>query len=146
MQRNTPITIYNPTSIRLRSSRARNKKVLMGQGLCIGIYDITEIGDAEVRCGTGVPVLSVVFRVIVFGPFIGEVLSGVVASVDEHGVRVSLGFSADVIIPCEMFQQPAEYVPHSQTWVCTFINELEDGTKAPQPSPPQHHTVFICMT
>ena len=40
-----------------------------------------------------------------------------------------MGFTADVIIPCEMFQQPAEYVAHEKSWVCTFINELEDGTK-----------------
>lgn len=105
-------------------------KVIMRQGLCIGFYDIVDIGDAEVRCGAGVPVMDVRFRIIVFSPAPLEVLSGIVDQADEYGLRVSLGFTNDVIIPCEMMQQPAEWVAHDSMWTCTFTQESEDGTMA----------------
>jgi len=102
-------------------------KVLMREGLSIGIYDITRTGVAEVRCGKGTPELNVEFRVIVFGPWIGEILTAEVCAIDEFGVRLTMGFTSDIIIPAEMFHQPAEYIPHSQSWDFTFMNEAGEA-------------------
>jgi DNA-directed RNA polymerase III subunit RPC8 len=44
--------------------------------------------------------MLVTFRLIVFRPFIGEVLSGKVLSQSPLGIRVSMGFFDDITIVC----------------------------------------------
>lgn len=45
---------------------------------------------------------------MVFRPFVGEVLVGRVAQSSEGGLRVSLGFFDDIIVPSFLLQTPSE--------------------------------------
>ena len=45
---------------------------------------------------------------MVFRPFVGEVLVGRVAQSSEGGLRVSLGFFDDIIVPSYLLQTPSE--------------------------------------
>ena len=65
----------------------------------MGIFDIVEIGDAYVFPGKGEPTIKVCalpvigmlskvqvqFRIVVFRPFVGEVIVGTVCSLNEEG-------------------------------------------------------------
>ncbi len=75
-------------------------RVLPSVGLVVAVRDILETGDAVVHPGReGTAHVSAVFRAIVFRPFPGEVLEGAVRSASPEGVRVSLSFFDDVLVP-----------------------------------------------
>ena len=90
-------------------------KVLHDVGLCVAVFDLVEVGEGKVRYGDGClwykrlcsPILSlnlplsfwgfvladpellfvVTFRMVVFRPFVSEVLLAKVKSSDEDGIR-----------------------------------------------------------
>lgn len=82
-------------------------------GLCICLYDILYCGKALIRHGDGCAYLPVKFRLIVFRPFIGEILTGKIQSLSHLGMKgfifrnnkpfnlkiVSMGFFDDIFIP-----------------------------------------------
>ncbi|KAK7061107.1 DNA-directed RNA polymerase III complex subunit Rpc25 [Paramarasmius palmivorus] len=94
-------------------------KVLHDVGLCISVFDITEAGEGKVRYGDGFLWYRVVFRMVVFRPFIGEVLVGKVKSSDPESIRVSLGFFDDIYIPSIYLPQPSTFDPteRSHFWL-----------------------------
>lgn len=63
-----------------------------------------EAGDPYVHCGEASAYVKVRFRLIIFRPFIGEVLEGKVRSSSEEGIHVSLGFFDDILIPPSCMQ------------------------------------------
>ena len=82
-------------------------KVLHGVGLCMSVFDLSEVGEGKVRYGDGClwykgafaddlvlvrfaqlsTVISVVLRLVVFRPFASEVILARVKSSDEEGIR-----------------------------------------------------------
>ena len=84
-------------------------KVLHDVGLCVAVFDLVEVGEGKVRYGDGclwykrlcVPTIRsthptysgdlssfvVTFRMVVFRPFVSEVLLVKVKSSDEDGIR-----------------------------------------------------------
>ena len=92
----------------------------MDAGLVVCRYgDALEVGDGVLVAGDGAAHHEVVFRLIVFRPFVDEVLVGTVAESTEEGVRVSLGFFEDVWIPGPRMQKPSHYEKESGLWVWT---------------------------
>lgn len=61
---------------------------------------------------------------IVFRPFIGEVIEGKVRSSSEEGIHVSLGFFDDIIIPPACMQPDTAFDPAEQVWAWSY-----QGTK-----------------
>ena len=82
-------------------------KVLHDVGLCMSVFDLSEVGEGKVRYGDGClwykgaftddlvlvrfaqlsTVISVVLRLVVFRPFASEVILARVKSSDEEGIR-----------------------------------------------------------
>ncbi|KAG4306329.1 hypothetical protein PORY_000317 [Pneumocystis oryctolagi] len=62
-------------------------KVMINTGLCICLFDILYCGKALIKYGDGSAYVSVKFRLIVFRPFIGEVLTGKIQSVSHLGIK-----------------------------------------------------------
>lgn len=50
-------------------------KVISKLGLCISIYDIRKIDGGFISPGEGASTYTVEFRMIVFRPFVGEIIS-----------------------------------------------------------------------
>jgi DNA-directed RNA polymerase III subunit RPC8 len=65
--------------------------VIMNVGLCICLYAFGEIGDAYIYPSDGSAHYKADFKLLVFRPFIGEVLTGTIMSCTEEGLKVSLG-------------------------------------------------------
>lgn len=82
-------------------------KVLADVGLCLTVYDFVSIGDALIHPSDGTAHTQVEFRMVVFRPFVGEVLKGKIVSCDEDNVRVSMGFMEDILIPSFALQSPS---------------------------------------
>jgi DNA-directed RNA polymerase subunit E'/Rpb7 len=102
-----PSTFSQPTDQALISvlNKKYANRVLHDVGLCVCVFDLLELSDGRVRYGDGclwhkgvspakrdftsqhnAPVL---FRLVVFRPFISEVIFGKVKSSSEDGIRGS---------------------------------------------------------
>lgn len=55
-----------------------------------------------------------------FRPFIGEILVGRLKSCNREGLRVSLGFTDDIIIPEHALQDPSFYDEAEKLWLWKF--------------------------
>ena len=102
-------------------------KILVDAGLCISFYDFMEIGDPFVYPAEGSSHQQVKFRLAVFRPFAGEILTGRVFESNKDGLKISLGFFSDIKIPSNLLQSPSSFDPFTNLWTWKYENE-EDTT------------------
>lgn len=95
----------------------RSLQVISNQGLCVTVYDILRVGEAHLRPSSACQHVSVEFRLVMFRPFVGEILTGTVVSCDEEGVRISMGFFDEVHAPSRLLQDPARWSSEENLWV-----------------------------
>ncbi|KAG0045780.1 DNA-directed RNA polymerase III subunit rpc25 [Gryganskiella cystojenkinii] len=106
-------------------NRKYANKVLQDVGLCIAMHDILSASEGFIHHGDGCSYVTVEFRMVIFRPFIGEVLTGRIRSCNEDGVRVTLGFFDDIFIPGSYLQEKSEFDSQEQLWVWVYDqNEL----------------------
>jgi DNA-directed RNA polymerase III subunit RPC8 len=89
-------------------------------GLCICIFDFLEIGDPYIYPGEGSSIQTVQFRLVVFRPYVGEILVGKISSSNKEGVRISLGFFDDIFVPATLLQNNSVFNSQSGVWVWTW--------------------------
>lgn len=109
-------------------------------GLCIALFDLISVGDEYIFPSDGGSHIQVEFRLMVFRPFVGEVLTGKIRSCNQHGIMgsfislfsclacsfaVSLEFFEDVIIPLEHLKSGTGFNTREQVWIWHF-----DGNEA----------------
>ncbi|KAK9366323.1 RNA polymerase III subunit Rpc25-domain-containing protein [Lipomyces kononenkoae] len=99
-------------------------KVVQDVGLCLCLFDILEVGDGLIRHGDGGAYINTVFRLIVFRPFVGEVLVGWISSCSEEGIRVRMDFFDDIFIPKEYLFEGCIFVPSEQAWIWRTEHDL----------------------
>ncbi|KAG5520257.1 hypothetical protein PMAC_001336 [Pneumocystis sp. 'macacae'] len=92
-------------------------KVMINTGLCICLFDILYCGKALIKHGDGSAYVPTKFRLIVFRPFIGEVLTGKIQSMSHSGIKVSLGFFDDIFIPKGLLWKNSEFDIDEQRWI-----------------------------
>ncbi|KAI5237641.1 hypothetical protein E4T43_07933 [Aureobasidium subglaciale] len=86
-------------------------KVIHKVGLCVALYDILQTSEGLIGHGTGIVNVNVDFRMIVFRPFKGEILTGKIMSSSDMGIRISMGFFDDIYVPTPgMIFDPAKYI------------------------------------
>ena len=74
-------------------------KVIPDLGLVVTLYEVNSIKGGIIYAGDGAAHYEVEFKMVVFSPFVNEILVGKVYSLtDENGIRVSLGFFDDLIV------------------------------------------------
>ena len=73
-----------------------NKKyanhVIQNVGLAICLYDLISLDESCIYQGEGDAYTRVRFRLIVFSPFLGEVLEGTIKDQDKDGIDASFDF------------------------------------------------------
>ena len=126
-----PSMFYQPTmmSVHDEIDKKYPNRVIMDVGLVICRYgDVLQIGDGVCVPGDGAAHHEVVFRLVVFRPFVEEVCVGTIQSCDEEGIMVSLGeFFYDIFIPAYWMLRPSSYDKESELWVWTPDYDDEDG-------------------
>ncbi|XAR61141.1 DNA-directed RNA polymerase [Bertholletia excelsa] len=100
-------------------------KVIANLGLCISLYDIRSIDGGFIFPGDGASTYTVHFRLIMFRPFIGEVIGAKLKESDSNGLRLSLGFFEDIYIPAHLLPNPSHFRPDQANpkqirWVWEF--------------------------
>jgi len=85
-------------------------KILPDVGLCVAIYDFISIGDPHIYPNQqGSCFVETTFRLMVFRPFVGEIISGrIMASDPEQGLKIAIGFFNDIYIPPYLLAQPCK--------------------------------------
>ncbi|CAA0832157.1 RNA polymerase Rpb7 N-terminal domain-containing protein [Striga hermonthica] len=86
-------------------------KVIQDLGLCVSLYDIQSINGGFVYPGDGASTYTVVFRLVMFRPFVGEVISARLMESTKDGLRLSLGFFEDVYVPVPCLNSPNHSEP-----------------------------------
>nr|XP_043637340.1 DNA-directed RNA polymerase III subunit RPC8 [Erigeron canadensis] len=102
-------------------------KVIANVGLCISVYDIKSIKNGFIFPNEGAPTYTVEFRLIIFRPFIGEIISAKLIDSTADGLRLSLGFFDDIYIPELLMPEPSVAEPseakNQVLWKWTFNDE-----------------------
>ncbi|XP_044758723.1 DNA-directed RNA polymerase III subunit RPC8 [Coccinella septempunctata] len=101
-------------------------KVLICVGLCIALYDITDIGESFIKPGEGATYTKVTFRYIIFRPSMEEILVGKVKSVSREGIHVTLGFFDDIHIPPKYIPYPSRFSEDDQAWIWEYVTAEGD--------------------
>eukprot|EP00850_Spirogloea_muscicola_P021737 SM000260S09933 [mRNA] locus=s260:152288:154296:+ [translate_table: standard] len=73
-------------AVRAELRRAYIDKVIRDVGLVVALYDVQSVTGGFVYPGDGAPRFTVAFRLVVFRPFVGEVLLGKLRSADTSGL------------------------------------------------------------
>lgn len=102
-------------------------KVVLNVGLCICMWNIEKIEESFLFPGDGASHTPVVFRYVVFRPFIEEILLGKIRCCSQEGVHVSLEFFDDILIPPTALQHPSRFDETEQVWVWEY--DMGDGEK-----------------
>merc|ERR1711939_1015711 len=98
--------------------------VVKNVGLGICVYSIDKIWKGYILPTTGDCHAKVLFKLVIFKPFVGEILIGKLRSSDKSGIVVSLDFFDDVVISAGNLLQPAHFKPETNQWYWQF-NEHE---------------------
>ncbi|KAL5792818.1 hypothetical protein ACOSP7_001412 [Xanthoceras sorbifolium] len=102
-------------------------KVIANLGLCISVYDISEIEGGFIFPGEGASTYSLKCRLIMFRPFVGEIIAAKLNESNSNGLRLSLGFFDDIYIPCHLLPSPSHSKPdpaerYEVNWIWKFGN------------------------
>ncbi|CAO1624024.1 unnamed protein product [Sympodiomycopsis kandeliae] len=127
-------TSYSSLSLAINTKYAN--KVIPDIGLCISLFDILESSEGRVKWGDGGLWHTIKCRLVVFRPFVGEVLVGKVMSSDENGIRVSMGFFDDIHIPLHLLPLPNAFDHQERAFFWLFDPSdpsfEQDPLQAPQ--------------
>lgn len=94
-------------------------KVIANLGLCVSVYDIQSIEGGFIFPGDGCSTYEVIFRLLMFRPFIGEIITGKIEESDANGLRLSLGFFNDIYVPVHLLRHPCQLGPEG-IWIWTY--------------------------
>ncbi|XP_073302736.1 uncharacterized protein [Primulina huaijiensis] len=110
-------------------------KVIQSLGLCVSVYDIRSIDGGFISPGDGASTYTVRFRLVMFQPFVGEVISARLKESNKDGLRLSLGFFEDIYVPVPLLPSPNHSEPDPEQkdgirWIWEYEGENYpiDGT------------------
>lgn len=95
-------------------------KVIPDLGLVVTLYDIQSIEGGFIYPSDGAAFFKTKFRVVVFRPFVGEIIVGKLKSCSREGLKVSLDFFHDIFVPEHALQEPSLYVEAEKLWMWQF--------------------------
>lgn len=99
-------------------------KVVPHVGLCISVYDVLEVAEGQLRPGDGGSYVRVICRLLVFKPFVGEIVTGWISQCTSEGVKVSLlGLFDEIFIPKNLLFEGSYYSPVDSAWVWPMDEE-----------------------
>lgn len=106
-----------PQVLRDELHKKYSNKVISNLGLALEVWDILAIADGLLKPGDGGAYVDVQFRVVVWKPFIGEILTGWVADCSAEGIKVRMEFFDEVFIPKDYLFEGCTFKPVEKAWV-----------------------------
>ncbi|KAF8248720.1 hypothetical protein K440DRAFT_649790 [Wilcoxina mikolae CBS 423.85] len=96
-------------------------KVVYNVGLCICLFDIVKVSEGKVGHGSGSAHINVQFRLIVFRPFKGEVMTGRISSSSQSGINVRTEFFDEIFIPHTYLFEGMNFDLKENVWI--WVND-----------------------
>ncbi|TIA91800.1 hypothetical protein E3P99_00901 [Wallemia hederae] len=93
-----------------------SNKILQDVGLSISLHSILESSQGYIEHSNGNVYYKVTFNLIVFRPFIGEILLAKVNSTNKDGILASVDFFNDIWIPKEQLPEISQFDPAENTF------------------------------
>ncbi|KAM0792008.1 hypothetical protein ACM66B_007119 [Microbotryomycetes sp. NB124-2] len=122
-------------AIRQEIERRYANKVIPNVGLCVSLMDILDSTEGAVLYGDGCLYYKCEFRLIMFRPFIGEIILARVRTQNEEGVRLSIGFFDDIFVPASLLQEWSAFNPAKRAFF--WIPDDTDNPRNPPPTDQQ---------
>nr|CAG4635060.1 EOG090X0DHL [Alona affinis] len=98
-------------------------KVVLNVGLCIALWDITKRGKSFILPSDSGHHTKVELRLVVFRPFLDEILVGKIKSCNKDHVQVTLSFFDDIFIPAEYLPDNSKFVEEENLWAWVYQND-----------------------
>ncbi|RPB02305.1 hypothetical protein L873DRAFT_449717 [Choiromyces venosus 120613-1] len=113
-----PPTFTHPTATALEDqiNAKYANKVVHNIGLCISLFDLSKVSEGMIGQDGGAHA-NVEFRMIVFRPFKGEVLTGRISSATAAGVKVRTDFFDEVFVPAGGLFDGCLFDGKEQVWI-----------------------------
>lgn len=92
-------------------------KIIPKLGLVISIFDIIEFDTGLFRPGDGAMYVNVTCRLVIFKPFVGEVLTGWIEKCTEDGIKVNIGFFNDIFVPKALLFENSYFSADENAWI-----------------------------
>lgn len=92
-------------------------KIIPKLGLVISVFDLIEYDTGLFRPGDGGMYVNVKCRLVVFKPFIGEVISGWIEKCTADGIKVNIGFFNDIFIPKALLFENSSFSIDENAWI-----------------------------
>ncbi|KAG8878043.1 DNA-directed RNA polymerase III subunit rpc25 [Tulasnella sp. 331] len=104
-----PTTFSQPVqqAIKGELNKKYADRVIPNVGLGVCVFDLLSVSEGKVR--------YVTFRLVVFRPFVSEVIVGTIKDCTEKVVIVSTGFFDDIVVPASLLPHPHAYDPNEKT-------------------------------
>eukprot|EP00045_Choanoeca_perplexa_P011883 m.127474 g.127474 ORF g.127474 m.127474 type:complete len:191 (-) comp15801_c0_seq5:626-1198(-) len=113
-------------ALTLEINKKYANKVIYKVGLVVCLFDIQEIQESHIFPGDGSAHVYVKFRLIVFRPFVGELLQGTIDGSTAEHIKVSINFFRDIYIPATGMRADMAFDVQRQVWVWDYVDD--DGT------------------
>lgn len=99
-------------------------KIVQNLGLVISVWDLIKVEDGLLKPGDGASFIKVELTVVVFRPFVGEILTGWIEECTSDGIKVKMEFFNDIFIPKNLLFEGSEFSINDKAWIWDA-----DGTK-----------------
>lgn len=107
-------------------------RILMDIGLCVARYthDLTKMGNG--KCDGSSTYWPVTFSLIVFRPFVGEIMTGKILKSTPEGITVSLEFFSEIYIPAYWMLNPSKFKDGLWIWTPSYDDDDDDQEEEAQ--------------
>ncbi|KJH51458.1 RNA polymerase Rpb7 protein [Dictyocaulus viviparus] len=109
--------------LRRRINQRLSNRIVPQLGLCICVYDLLEVGVTYILPGEGSGHTRVKFRLVVFRPFVDEVIQARVASSSSEGLKLSVEFFEDITIPADRLPEPHIFEQSEKVWYWEYPSD-----------------------
>lgn len=104
-----------------------SNRIIPNLGLGIVVWDVLSIEDGLLRPSDGSVYYKVVFRTVVFKPFVGEILVGWISSCTQEGISVKTDFFDQIYIPKDQLFDNCYWNEKENLWVWRTDPESPDS-------------------
>ncbi|KAL2178490.1 RNA polymerase III subunit Rpc25-domain-containing protein [Thermothelomyces heterothallicus CBS 202.75] len=92
-------------------------KVVQKIGLCICLWDILWTSEGLIGHGDGMVNVNVEFRMVVFRPHKGEVITARIVDQSPEGINLATDFFDDIFVPWTELPEVSEFEPADNLWI-----------------------------
>lgn len=100
-------------------------KIIPKLGFVVSVWDIIDYDKGLFKPGDGAMYVTIECRLVVFRPFVGEVLTGWIEECRQDGIKINMGFFNDIFIPRTLLFENSVFSPEEKAWVWQMDQETK---------------------